>query len=151
MLLSQIFVYPIKSSGGIAVSEALLDVSGPIQDRRWMLVDSDGLFLSQRKLARLALIRPHFDGSDLVVTAPGMSTLVISEWRGEGEKIPVTIWRDQLKLPHPNQAYSDWFSRFLDRACRLVHLPDNIASLSSHPSMNRDGGLAWLMGFRCWY
>ncbi len=127
MVLSQIFVYPIKSVRGIAVDETLLDVSGPVQDRRWMLVDSQGLFLSQRKLPRMALISPSFDGTNLVVTAPGMVPLVISEWAGEGETMTVTIWRDKLTLPHPNQLYSDWFSRFLGRPCRLVHLPDTVA------------------------
>lgn len=126
MLLSQIFVYPIKSARGIAVSQTLLDVSGPVRDRRWMLVDSEGVFLSQRKLPRMALLRPRFEGTDLVVTAPGMSPLVISEWAGGGEMISVTIWRDRLTLPHPNQVYSNWFSGFLDRACRLVHLPKTV-------------------------
>lgn len=124
MLLSQIFIYPIKSARGIAVPEIQVDSSGPLQDRRWMVVDEEGLFLSQRKLPRMVLIEPRFEGSDLVVTAPGMSPLVIPTWSGEGERVPVQIWRDHLALPHPDQAYSDWFSSFLDRPCRLVYLPD---------------------------
>jgi len=45
MLLSQIFIYPIKSARGIAVSEIQVDSGGPLQDRRWMVVDEEGLFL----------------------------------------------------------------------------------------------------------
>jgi MOSC domain-containing protein len=127
MVLSQIFIYPIKSARGTAVSETPLDTSGPVRDRRWMLVDEDGLFLSQRKLPRLALIDPRVEGNNLVVTAPGMSPLNISNWSGGGEWIPVTIWRDQLTLPHPNKAYSEWFSTFLGTPCRLVYLPDTVA------------------------
>jgi uncharacterized protein len=126
MFLSQIFVYPIKSARGIEVSETQLDISGPLRDRRWMLVDQDGVFLSQRTLARIALIHPHFEGADLFVTAPNMSPLRISEWSGEGEWISVKIWRDHLTLPHPSQAYSDWFSAFLGQPCRLVYLPDAV-------------------------
>jgi uncharacterized protein YcbX len=92
-----------------------------------MLVDEEGDFLSQRKLPRMALIYPRFEGTNLVVTAPGMSPLIISNWSGEGEWIPVRIWRDQLTLPHPNPAYSEWFSAFLGRTCRLVCLPDTVA------------------------
>ncbi|HEX4170361.1 MAG TPA: MOSC domain-containing protein [Bryobacteraceae bacterium] len=91
-----------------------------------MVVDEHGVFLSQRKLPRLVLIAPRFEDSDLVVTAPGVSSLVIPRWSGQGEWIPVRIWRDHLKLPHPNQAYSDWFSSFLGRPCHLVYLPDDI-------------------------
>lgn len=126
MFLSRIFVYPIKSARGIPVSETWLDVSGPERDRRWMLVDCEGVFLSQRKLPRMAVIHPRFVATDLVVTAPGMPPLIIPEWSGEGEWIPVTIWRDRLKLPHPNQIYSDWFSSFLGRNCRLVYLPSTV-------------------------
>jgi uncharacterized protein len=136
MLLSQIFIYPIKSVRGIAVSEIQLDSSGPLQDRRWMMVDEEGLFLSQRKLPRMVLIETRFEGSDLVVTAPGMSPLVIPTWSGEGEWVPVRIWRDHLSLPHPDQAYSDWFSAFLGRPCRLVHLPNAITRYVEPPFDN---------------
>lgn len=127
MWLSQIFIYPIKSARGIAVPETEVNNSGPLQDRRWMVVDEHGVFLSQRKLPRLVLIEPHFEGADLVATAPGMSPLVIRRWSGEGEWIPVRIWRDYLTLPHPDQAYSDWFSSFLGTPCRLVYLPDEVS------------------------
>jgi uncharacterized protein YcbX len=133
MLLSQIFIYPIKSARGIAVSEVQLDNSGPLQDRRWMVVDEKGLFLSQRKLPRMVLIEPHFEGSNLVVTAPGMSPLVIPAWSGEGERVPVRIWHDYLTLPHPDRAYSNWFSSFLGQPCRLVYLPDEITRYVEPP------------------
>jgi uncharacterized protein YcbX len=127
MLLSQIFVYPIKSARGIAVTETELEISGPVNDRRWMLVDEDGVFLSQRKVPRMALIEPRLQGTDLVVTAPGMSRLVISAGSiSEAELIPVSVWRDHLTLPHPNPAWSEWFSTFLGRPCRLVYLPDSV-------------------------
>lgn len=127
MWLGRIFIYPIKSARGIAVSETEVNTSGPVQDRRWMVVDEHGVFLSQRKLPRMVLMEPRFEGSDLVVTAPGMSPLVVRRWSGEGEWIPVQIWRDHLKLPHPDQDYSDWISSFLGRPCRLVYLPDEVA------------------------
>lgn len=126
MLLSQLFIYPIKSLKGIAVSEMQLDTSGPVQDRRWMLVDEEGLFLSQRKLPRMVLIEPRLEGSAIVLTAPGTPPLLIPKWSGQGQWIPVRIWGDDLTLPHPDPTYSDWFSSFLGRPCRLVHLPDTV-------------------------
>jgi uncharacterized protein YcbX len=81
----------------------------------------------------MVLIVPRFEGSDLVVTAPGMSPLVISPWSGEGEWIPVRIWRDHLNLPHPNKRYSDWFSSFLGMSCQLVYLPAEISRYVEPP------------------
>lgn len=126
MLLGQIFVYPIKSACGISVSETQVDVAGPARDRRWMIVDEEGVFLSQREVPRMTLIHPGFEGDDLVVSGPDMPLLRITNWSGEGEWIRVKLWRDYLDLPHPNQAYSNWFSAFLDRPCRLVYLPDTV-------------------------
>ena len=126
MVLSQIFIYPIKSARGIAVHEAPVDVSGPLQDRRWMLVDNDGLFLSQRRLPKMALLAPRFAGNDLVVEARGMPPLAIRSWSGEGDWIPVRLWKDQLQLPHPDQQYSEWFSSYLGQSCRLVYLPPTV-------------------------
>jgi uncharacterized protein YcbX len=126
MWLSRIFIYPIKSVRGIAIGETQVETTGPVQDRRWMLVDEQGIFLSQRKLPRMVLIEPHFDGRDLVLTAPGTSPLVVRSWCGEGEWIPVRIWRDNLTLPHPDQEYDEWLSSFLGQRCRLVHLPDEV-------------------------
>ncbi len=123
MVLSQIFIYPIKSARGVTVSETPVCTSGPLQDRRWMLVDRDGLFLSQRRLPQMALLSPRFDDSDLVVEAPGMPPLLIRRWSGEGDWLPVRLWQDCLRLPHPNSEYSEWFSSFLHYPCRLVHLP----------------------------
>ncbi len=85
MRLSQIFIYPIKSARGIAVPETQVDTSGPLQDRRWMVVDEHGVFLSQRKLPRMVLIEPRFAGPDLVRDCSGHVTsgdsTVVGRWR----------------------------------------------------------------------
>jgi uncharacterized protein YcbX len=92
-----------------------------------MLVDENGRFLTQRVLPRMALIRPRFVGDDLMVEAPGMPPLRIRGGAGEGEWIPVQIWRDELRLPHPDACYSEWFSSFLGQRCRLMNLPDSVS------------------------
>lgn len=119
-------IYPIKSARGISVSEALVDTSGPMLDRRWMLVDHEGLFLSQRRLPKMTLLSPALNGTDLTVSAPGMPPLAVRAWAGEGEWIPVKLWRDRLRLPNPSPLYDAWFSVFLGTSCRLVYLPADV-------------------------
>ncbi len=92
-----------------------------------MLVDDGGLFLSQRRLPKVALLSPRFESDDIVVEAPGVSPLVLRSWSGEGDWISVRLWGDQLCLPHPNPKYSEWFSSYLGQSCRLVHLPQTVA------------------------
>jgi uncharacterized protein YcbX len=55
--ISRLAVYPLKSAAGISLPEARLTSWGLEWDRRWMLVDAGGQFLSQRKLPRMALIQ----------------------------------------------------------------------------------------------
>ncbi|MCC6411830.1 MAG: MOSC N-terminal beta barrel domain-containing protein, partial [Saprospiraceae bacterium] len=46
-LLSSLHIYPVKSLGGIALEEATVEIRGLKYDRRWMLVDEEGMFVSQ--------------------------------------------------------------------------------------------------------
>jgi uncharacterized protein YcbX len=55
--VSQLFIYPIKSLGGIALSTARLTDRGLQHDRRWMLIDENNRFLSQREHAQMALFK----------------------------------------------------------------------------------------------
>lgn len=126
MVLSEIYIYPIKSAAGVKVDQTPVDISGPRQDRRWMLVDREGRFLTQRELPRMVLMHPKFRGDNLFVEAPGMPALEIPSWAGDGDWISVRVWHNDLRLPHPNPAYSEWFSSFLRHPCRLVHLPDTV-------------------------
>ena len=62
--VSALFIHPLKSAASIAVDSIELDQCGAVNDRRWMLVDDNGTFLTQREIGALALIHPavHEDG-----------------------------------------------------------------------------------------
>ena len=57
--IARLFVYPIKSCAGVELNEALLTETGLDLDRAWMVVDAGGMFVTQRELPRMALIRPQ--------------------------------------------------------------------------------------------
>jgi len=124
-VLSGVYVYPIKSCGGISLESAELGATGLLHDRRWMLVDEGGGFVSQRRHPRLALISPRITPDRLVISAPGMPDLEVPlEGEPEG-RIDVEVWGD-LQRGAPVGGYADrWFSRFLDAGCRLVRKPDD--------------------------
>jgi uncharacterized protein YcbX len=94
--LSGLYVYPIKSCAGISMDSAELSATGLRHDRRWMLVDGDGKFMSQRAHPRMALRFPcrlvrkpdddprlvdsHYaENGDQVGFADGFAFLLISE------------------------------------------------------------------------
>ena len=82
LLLSGIFVYPIKSCGGMRVSAWPLSPSGLLYDRQWTIVDSSGRAITQKSHPRLSLVRASIDlrSQLLIVRAPyewNKKTLII--------------------------------------------------------------------------
>jgi len=73
-IVTGLFIYPVKSCGGIKLSEAHLLETGLAHDRQWMLVDADGRFVTQRTHPAMALIQTTLEGDVLRLRAPGMGT-----------------------------------------------------------------------------
>jgi uncharacterized protein len=122
--LSGLYVYPIKSCGGIAVMESNVDERGLRHDRRWMLVDEANRFISQRELPRMALIGVRIDADGLLVSGPGMPSLQVPFAPPDGTPLRARVWDDIVEtLPVGGDA-DRWFSEFLAVRCRLVHLPE---------------------------
>lgn len=117
--VARLFVHPVKSCAGIEVQQALLTATGLELDRAWMVVDEQGVFLSQRELPRMALIRPELGGDALVLRAPGMAALYLA-LDGSGEPATVQVWSDSVPARDMGAPAAQWFSSFLGRPCRLV-------------------------------
>jgi uncharacterized protein YcbX len=122
--LSGLYVYPIKSCGGIAVEELDVDERGLRHDRRWMLVDEANQFISQRELPRMALIGVRIDPDGLVVRAPGMPSLQVPFLPPDGNLLRARIWDDVVETLPVGGGADRWFERFLGVRCRLVYLPE---------------------------
>lgn len=120
--VSELWIYPIKSCRGIAVEQFTLDDRGPEHDRRWMLVDGSGRFLSQRQVPRMALIDVALDGDWVRVSAPGMNDLAFDR-AAANATAACTVWRDKVELEHVSAEADAWFSEFLRIACGLMHMP----------------------------
>ena len=122
--LSQLHVYPIKSAGGIPLEASDVDGRGLRHDRRWMLVDEAGSFMSQRRFPRMALIRIRIEPDHLVVDAPEMSSLEVP-LRPPDRKLRLTqVWGDLVEVSAVGDDADRWFGEFLGAGCKLVYLPD---------------------------
>ena len=119
LVLSGLYLHPIKSCGGIAVDEALLIETGLEHDRAWMVVDAQGEFLTQRELPRMALVKPALHASDVVLRAPGMLALHLLL---DGVEAPcrVKVWNDTVAAYDMGDLAAQWFSDFLGQAVRLA-------------------------------
>ena len=128
MTLSQLAIYPIKSTAQITLSSATMGAFGLDNDRRWMLIDSNGFMLTQRKHPKMCLIQCHLENAQLRVSAPNMPELKIPRegfTKDAGERIKATVWDDVCEAYFCGTAAAEWFSRFLDTSARLVYFPEN--------------------------
>jgi len=126
MILSEINVYPIKSTKGIALQSALVERRGIQHDRRWMVVDDSGIFLSQRDYPRLALVSVAIRNSSLAASAPGMPSLDIPMKPSSKEAIKVQIHDDVTEGVSAGEEARKWFTDFLGVSCRVVYMPEEV-------------------------
>ncbi|RZK58293.1 MAG: MOSC domain-containing protein [Pedobacter sp.] len=126
LLLSQLFIYPIKSLGGIALKQGYISTRGLEHDREWMLIDQEGTFITQRKYHQLALLQTSM--SDTMVTVqhkqhPDQS-ISFSIAEQLNAPIAVSIWDDHCTAFEVNAEVSKWFSAFLQMDVKLVKMPN---------------------------
>lgn len=123
--LSAINVYPIKSLAGISVNHWPVDNKGLRYDRKWMLIDDEHRFLSQRRLAKMALIRTRLQNQILFLSAPGMPDIDMPLIETKGKALTVEIWHDTCTAKTVSRELDQWFQDFLGIGCQLVYHPDD--------------------------
>lgn len=123
--LAEIYTYPIKSCGTLSHTEIELDARGPVWDRRWMIVDSDGKAITRREVPTLALVQPRFENGNLAITAPNMPEMCIPLQREAGEIWRVDVWDDICAAWDEGDALAEWFSDYMNVDARLVRMADD--------------------------
>lgn len=124
MRVASLHYYPVKSCGGTSVQHATIDARGFVEDRAWMVTTGDGVFLTQRDLPRMALIRPCADAGTLVLSAPDMPPLQVIR-RTDGARRDVAVWDDICTTVDQGEAPARWLSTFLGIPCRLVRMAED--------------------------
>lgn len=145
-----LYLYPLKSAAGIRLDEAALDAFGLAGDRRWMLVDATGRFLSQREQSRMALLQVSpAPGTGLVVRAPDMPplTVPVPTVAAGAPRVEVTVWDDRCEALDAGDEAARWASAFLGEPCRLVYSPDGMVRLVDRAYASGDEVTAFSDGF----
>jgi MOSC domain-containing protein len=126
VILSSLYVYPVKGCRGLAPAEWDVDEFGLRYDRRWMIVSLTGEFVTQREEPRLALIRPVLQRDSLVLRAPGMPDLALPLVPPAKDRVKVEVWDDATEGVPLGPEASQWLGRFLGALVRLVWMPDEV-------------------------
>ena len=125
--ISQLYIYPVKSLGGFEVQSAQLTDRGLQYDRRWMLVDSNNNFLTQRKHSIMSLLQVAIDKEKLIIyhKSDVTDTISIDLQPAPIATIKVIVWDDECQAQYVSEEADEWLSAKLKMPCRLVYMPES--------------------------
>ncbi len=123
MTLGALTIYPVKSCGGIELRESEVEARGLRYDRRWMIVDESGRFITQREVSAMATIRPQITASELILSCGG-ARLAVPLHPEAGVPMRVQVWRDEVEAVRVAELADDWLRDVLGLDVYLVQMPD---------------------------
>ncbi|GGY66578.1 MOSC domain-containing protein [Marinobacter zhanjiangensis] len=145
MKIKALYYYPVKSLAGVATTELSLDRFGPVGDRRWMLVDQENRFVTQRKNPSLVRIRPRLNDEGLCLDIPGQGRVKV---RASNDSETVTVWRDQVDgVLMASPEASEAVSVFLGKPVTLVYMPDSVTRPVRQQSLQAVHPVSFADGF----
>ncbi|XP_076599323.1 molybdenum cofactor sulfurase [Chaetodon auriga] len=139
--LTNIYIYPIKSCGAHEVHHWPVGQQGLLYDRGWMVVNGNGVCLSQKRAPRLCLIRPqvHLPSNKLLLQASGMDTISVplennTQMHTSYEVCQSKVCGDRVETVDCGDEAASWLSDFLGQPCRLIRQSPDFTREMKRPS-----------------
>lgn len=129
--LQSLHIYPIKSAAGISLSTSWVDDLGLSLDRRFVITDDSGQFITARTEPTLCLIKVNLSAQGLILTAPDMPALQVLYQELSPIYKKVTVWQDDIQAQYGHQNFDLWFSQYLKKPCQLVYFGNKSQRLVS--------------------
>lgn len=126
-----LFIYPLKGARGISVPSFALTRLGPEHDRRWMVVDAEGQFVSQRTHPAMVLLEAHPVASGLHLSAAGCGEVVVPYPEADAPGEELVVWDHASFVQEAPEAQAFLRQFFARDGLRLVYQP-------SHPARSVD-------------
>jgi uncharacterized protein YcbX len=125
--VTSLHLYPVKGCRGTSPAAALAQARGFAGDRRWMIIDADGHFISQRSRPPLALISPDPRPGCLELAAPGRPSLLVPLNEDGGPRATtirdVVVWNDTVAAVDAGDEAAEWLRNAVGESARLVFMP----------------------------
>ena len=126
MQITEINIYPVKSTRNIALQHCNVEMRGLQYDRRWMLVDDANQFITARQQPMLATVETAIVGDTLIISAENCDPLILPLQPESKKRIDVTVWQSVVNSIAIDELADKWFSDFLGQSVRLVMMPDTV-------------------------
>ena len=144
--VSSIHIYPVKSTAGIELLQADINQLGLAFDRRFVLCDNQGQFITARTEPTLCLIQATLTTTGIELTANGMPNLMLNYKAFSARYKKVIVWDDEINSQVCSAEADRWFSRYLSRNCQLVFFGER-SNRIKQPNTSDERSLAFADGY----
>jgi len=118
--VSSLYIYPIKSTAGIRLPHTNVEEMGLAFDRRFVISDPLGQFITARTEPKLCLVRTKLIEQGLELSVANMPTLTLSHQTFSNKYQNITVWGDEISGQLCSNQADEWFSEYLQRPCQLL-------------------------------
>jgi uncharacterized protein YcbX len=136
--LSDIWRYPVKSCRGQRLAQAVVEPWGLAGDRRWMIIDGDGKFVTGREHPALVLVTPTIDDDVIRLCTPGLPDLEVPIPADDPQLTFVRVWGSELDAAVASDEAARWLSKVTGTDVRLVYL-DDPTRRKTNPDYSQEG------------
>ena len=114
--------YPLKSARGETLESVEVGPRGMLYDREWMIVDENGLFLTQRTVPTLCRLRAFIHQDYLYVYGDNRLGFFLPIHDRTGRLRQVQVWDDVFMAVDQGDGPSAWVSEVIGQRCRVVRV-----------------------------
>ncbi|MCL9780606.1 hybrid-cluster NAD(P)-dependent oxidoreductase [Vibrio sp. S4M6] len=118
--LSQINIYPVKSTAGISLTTSWVEKQGLSFDRRFMLALSDGSMVTARKFPQMVLVHSCLLPDGIMFSAEGKAPLKLAYSQFKHQQTPAKVWKDEFIAYTTTDEANDWFSKIVGQRVELL-------------------------------
>jgi len=143
--VSELSIYPVKSAKGLSLQSMHLNRQGPECDRRWMVIDKNQVFVTQRKFPKMCLISTELVNGELFISADDSSRCKVPA--GGSKLTSSSVWGTVVSGEDCGDEAAQWVSEFLDKQCRVIYMDDDYARLVDPNFARQNQTVAFADGF----
>lgn len=148
LTVNNLNLYPVKGLRGVSVPSSKLTERGFEHDRRWMLIDSDNYFLSQRTHKELATYSSSLDQkTGTIIIEKGGSSLHISETEVSDTRIEVGVFEHRFLAHLAKPCINKWWSEQLDEHVRMVYMSEDDIRIKSYNDASSSTEVSFADGY----
>jgi len=132
--ITGLYIYPVKSMKAIPLAQAQLTSKGLQHDRLWMVVRTNGRFVTQRDIPRLALVHTGLNEEGVELSMDGHDSITVPFDLYDGNQIETKVWGDVCQTVDQGEAISQWLTRALgsEDPLRLVRMKSEFSRPQNH-------------------